>query len=448
MIRSACRGGEPMVSAAKAAHQIFHAGVNPAPERLPSAPAAVRAASCTARPESSLANSAGLHHVLRGGFRELSQGHFQFFGGTENAGGATPVAASRPRHDELWAGQPRLSLNCFVVGTGNEAAYRMCAGIAERPASREIRALFMYGRTGMGKTHLLAGLSQRLKPFADGRDAVIFVTARSFAAQYRAASRSRGLSRFHARLRQAAFILIDDVHELAGMPGAQAALIHAFNRIEDAGGRLVFTSDRPAKDLAGFGERLLGRLRSCVHVKLDIPDAATRRCIADAVLGRLGLAVTDEVRQRLANSVNTSVRDLVRLTCRAAEIRNPGDDVIDELLSANVSTSPRRVTLDDVDSIVSAACGISPEMIRSTTCARPAARARHICFFLARRALGTSLAHAAVHYGRTQAAVSLGARSVQTKARNSEPLRNTVLDLARKLDPGTTALTCLSRELI
>ena len=216
---------------------------------------------------------------------------------------------------------PRYTFARFVVGPSNDAAVASASAVAVAPG-RAYNPLFLYGDTGLGKTHLMQAVAHAV---LDRRPAtrVEYVSAEAFTNDLVAAVQQGSAGVFHERFARAELLLVDDVHVLAGRAAAQAAFAEVFTVLYESGRQIMLTSDRAPQSL-GLDAVLVGRFKWGRVVDVSRPDAAHRLAIVRAKLDAdsLGETVPDEVAAFVAEHVRTNVRALegalVRVVAHAA----------------------------------------------------------------------------------------------------------------------------------
>jgi len=208
----------------------------------------------------------------------------------------------RPRLNE------RYSFERFVVGNNNQLASAASHAVAEQPA-RMYNPLFLYGGVGLGKTHLMHAIGNRiLGEHPDHR--VLYVSSESFMNELVTAIQDGTTSDFRRRFRRMDLLLVDDVHFLAGKESTQEEFFHTFNALYDARKQIVLTSDRPPKELPGLEDRLVSRFEWGLVVDIKPPDYETRVAILRKKASDDNIQIDDSVIDFIARSCTASVREL------------------------------------------------------------------------------------------------------------------------------------------
>ncbi|MDA1044088.1 MAG: chromosomal replication initiator protein DnaA, partial [Verrucomicrobia bacterium] len=192
---------------------------------------------------------------------------------------APPVVGRSRRNDATSNGaklNPRFTFDNFIIGPSNSFAHAASLAVAQAPG-RAYNPLFVYGGTGLGKTHLMAGIGHHVLKNARAR--ICYVSSEAFLNEYISALTSRSLVQFRRKYRSTDLLLIDDIHFLASKEAMQEEFFHTFNTLFDARKQIVMTSDRPASEISGLEKRLVSRFEWGLVVELESPDLETRMAI-------------------------------------------------------------------------------------------------------------------------------------------------------------------------
>ncbi len=238
----------------------------------------------------------------------------------------------------------------FIEGTGNKLLRSIGLSIATNPKQLTFNTLFIYGSSGVGKTHLVNAIGIQFKRnFPEKR--VLYVTANLFKVQFTTAVQQNKLNDFVYFYQSMDVIIIDDVQEFAGLQGTQQAFFHIFNHLKMNGKHIIMTSDREPAVLPGMEERLLTRFKWGLAAELEKPDYELCRKILLSKIQQHGLDVSDEVVDYLAANTGNSIRDLEGLLSSLmahALVYNQDIDmtIAQQVVSKAMSLSKKNVTID------------------------------------------------------------------------------------------------------
>jgi chromosomal replication initiator protein len=346
----------------------------------------------------------------------------------ETSGGLSPELVRR-------AGlNPRYTFDAFVVGAANQYAAAAARAVAERPG-QAYNPLFLYGGSGLGKTHLMQAIGLevlRLHPKAR----VVCITAEHYTNAFIDGIRQNDLTQFRARFRTADVLLIDDVYFFAGKEGTQDELHFTFNDLMADRKQIVLTCDRPAGEVKSLHNRLKTRFQWGLTVELAPPDKETRIAILLKKLSEMQFTVPDEVVEFLAEHIRESVRDLEGCLHRLrglCSLSNGGAEqavtldsavlVVGDLLGQD---SLKPLEIRHVQTRTAEHYQISFDDLLSSRRTAKLAEARHVAMYLCRRECRDSLKEIGAAFKRDHSTVIHACRAIEKKLKSSRELQNTV----------------------
>jgi chromosomal replication initiator protein len=202
----------------------------------------------------------------------------------------------------------RYSFDRFIVGSGNRFAYAAAKAVVESPA-RAYNPLFLYGQTGLGKTHLMQAIGRevlRRTPEAN----VVYISSEQFTNQLIESIGKKSTQRFRAKYRKVDYLLIDDIHFIAGKEATQEEFFHTFNELFDMHKQIVLSSDRGPKEIQGLEERLVSRFEWGLVTDIQPPDIETRMAILQNKAVEDNIRVETDVLRYIASCVTSNIREL------------------------------------------------------------------------------------------------------------------------------------------
>ena len=203
---------------------------------------------------------------------------------------------------------PRYTFSRFVIGAGNRFAHAAAKAVAESP-SRAYNPLFLYGGTGLGKTHLMQAIGQEIiqrEPSAN----VVFISSEHFTNQLIESIAKKSTQSFRARYRRVDVLLIDDIHFIAGKEATQEEFFHTFNALFDMHKQIVLSSDRGPKEIHGLEDRLVSRFEWGLVTDIQPPDLETRVAILQNKASEESITVPQDVVRYIATHISTNIREL------------------------------------------------------------------------------------------------------------------------------------------
>ena len=293
---------------------------------------------------------------------------------------ASPRATGSVRLDE------RFTFDTFVPASSNRLALAAAQTVAETPG-RSYNPLFIYGASGLGKTHLLHAIGNWVvQNYPNHR--VLYVTTETFLNDFVDSIRQNSQVLFKKHYRECDVLLIDDVQFMQNKEGLQEELFHTYNALHGAGKQIVLTSDRPPKSIETLEDRLRSRLLSGLLAEIDPPDLETRLAILRTKAQSDGIELPDDVGEFIATNVRDNIRELegalTRVTAFASLSGEPISLELARQVLSDIGAEPRLITPEMILVAVADAYGLSVEEITGPRRARPLVTARHVAMYLTR----------------------------------------------------------------
>jgi chromosomal replication initiator protein len=323
---------------------------------------------------------------------------------------APPASAAPAIHGSV-VPAPRPLLNAkytldnFVIGKSNELAASAALAVAEAPG-RDYNPLFLYGATGIGKTHLMQAVAHAILAKRPMRAA--YLGAEQFTNEYVMSIQGRTTHDFRRRFRELDLLLIDDVHFLKGKEATQEEFFHTFNALYEGGRQIILTSDRPPSEIPGIEARLVTRFQWGMVADIEFPDFEHRIAILrkKAQQDHLQHTIPDDVLHLIAEHVRSSVRELegciIKLIAFASLRQQPvtvdlalealRDRIRPQAPGTLAGSDGRGLSISTIQSAVAKAWGVSPAALTSKSRTREVAVPRQAAMLLSREMLNAHLA--------------------------------------------------------
>ena len=318
--------------------------------------------------------------------------------------------------------RPTVSLEEFAVGSSNRMAY----AAVELAASRlgEMSPVLLHGPSGVGKSHLLAGICHHARKVRPGL-AVAMFSAEQFTTNFLQALHGSGLPGFRRSCRSVDLLAVDDLQFFVGKRATLLELQSTVDTLHRAGKQIIFASDRDVESLSGLGSELTGRLRGGMTAGIMPPDYEVRRGIVSGLAEKRQINLPIKVIDFLANNLTRHARELIggmnRLEAASHMLGTPVTlDLAREALADLVRSSARSLRLADIDQAVCAAFGISESDLKSTRRSRAVNQPRMLAMFLARKHTGAALADIGRHFGRRSHSTVVAAEKTVRKWMESQ----------------------------
>ena len=300
---------------------------------------------------------------------------------------------------------PRYTFDQFVIGKSNDVAAAAAQAAAQAPG-KVYNPLFIYGETGLGKTHLMQGIAHELLRRTPTLR-IAYVGTEQFTNEFISAIQTGQMGDFRRRFREIDLLLVDDVQFLKGKESTQEEFFHTFNAIYEAGRQIVLNSDRPPREIPGLESRLVSRFEWGMVANVDSPDLEHRIAILKkkASLDHLELTIPDEVIEFIAQHVKSSVRELegsiikllayASLKHRDISVDLAREALRDKLRGASTAdfpdVPPTTITVATIQQVVAREWGVTPDGLRSKTRTKQLTVPRQVAMYLCRELLALQL---------------------------------------------------------
>lgn len=290
---------------------------------------------------------------------------------------------------------PQFTFDKFVVGSSNRFAHAAAIAVANAPAET-YNPLFIYGPSGLGKTHLLYAIASEVHKKHPSYN-IVYIKGDQFTNELIAAVQEGRNIEFRSKYRGADLFLVDDIQFIAGKDSTQEEFFHTFNTLYESGKQIVLTSDRPPREMTQLSDRLMSRFESGLMVDVAPPDFETRLAIIHNKAALLGVKLPNEVMDYIAENVTTNVRQLEGTLNKILAYRDLlGDQVDEESVGRAVRDMLKRSNeyVPSPKVIISYICSyynIDEETLRGQSRSRDVVAARQLAMYLIRRMHATSL---------------------------------------------------------
>ena len=351
--------------------------------------------------------------------------------------------ASRPHKEKaLPAGaigmNVRNTFDAFVVGSNNQFAHSAALAVAKAPA-RTYNPLFIYGGSGLGKTHLLQAIGHHVLATQKGAK-VVYLSSEQFTNEFIDAIQHNTLVKFRKKYRHADVLMIDDIQFFAGKERSQEEFFHTFNALHDGHKQLVLSSDRPASEIEKLEQRLVSRFEWGMTAEIQPPDQETRIAILRSKAEGLKIKLEPWVIDFLADKIRNNVRRLEGALMRVASYKSLSDrevtrEIIENLLRDIFQEQARKaVTIDQIQRRVAEHFDV--RLADMTSKRRPAniAFPRQVAMYLSRELTSSSLSDIGDAFGgKDHGTVIHACKLVKSRIEGDEKTRNVVSMLDSQL---------------
>jgi chromosomal replication initiator protein len=350
--------------------------------------------------------------------------------------GAVPDATQAPAQRISESGlNTKYTFDLFVIGSSNRFAHAAALAVAEAPA-QAYNPLFIYGSTGLGKTHLLQAIAQYVMEHP-GSMSVRYVTSESFVNDFINSLRDKRIEGFKQRYRNYDLLLIDDVQFFEGKERFQEEFFHTFNSLYESGSQIVLSSDRPPKEIATLEARLRSRFEWGLITDIQPPDLETRIAILRKKVKTDGIHIADpQLLTFIAGRISTNIRELegalTRVVAFASLTGRPmtADLAQDVLKDVFPQGEVPQVTIEHIQEVVCDRFGLSLDELCSHKRSQNIVYPRQVAMYLSRELTDSSLPKIGKHFGDRDHTTVLHAN---TKITNMIRADRTVYNLVQEL---------------
>jgi len=328
---------------------------------------------------------------------------------------------------------PRFHFNSFVVGNNNRLAHAAALAVAQSPA-RAYNPLFIYGKVGLGKTHLLQAIGHYITE--NSELTFTYLSSEQFTNELINAIRDDKTTAFRRRYRNTDVLLVDDIHFLAGKERTQEEFFHTFNALHEAHKQIVLSSDRPPIEIPTLEKRLQSRFEWGLIADIQSPDLETRIAILKKKAEIENMELPDEVATFIAERIKTNIRKLegclVRITAHSSLFKEKIDmNSVKEILKGILpEEKPRPITVELVQKTVSKYYKIKESTIKGKKRSRSIAFPRQIAMYLCRELTEDSFPEIGAKFGgKDHTTVMYAYRKIVEQAKKDEVLSNELKEL-------------------
>ena len=332
------------------------------------------------------------------------------------------------------------TFNNFVQGPSNSFAYAAATAVAKRPGRTSYNPLFIYGGTGLGKTHLMEAIGHYVMQQSPGLS-VCCITSENFLNEYVNAVANNDMPAFRERYRKVDLIMLDDVQFMAEKKQFQEEFFNTFNSLIDKHKQVVMTSDVAPKDLKGCEERLTGRFQMGMVVEIESPSYETRLAILKSKAANLHHLVPEEILKFIAENIRSHVRAIEGALNRIVTFMDLNGnlpltiEIAQHLLKDSIEEEKviKDLTVDEIMRTVALSYNVKIDEILSKERTQTLVTPRQVAMFLSCKLTTKSLPEIGVSFNKTHATVYHGAQTIQKRLDVETDLKKKVEEITAKL---------------
>ncbi len=333
----------------------------------------------------------------------------------------------------------KLTFNNFIVGPSNKFAYTASMRVAETPGS-VFNPLFIYGNSGLGKTHLLNAIIEKLKNNNPNAN-IVYTTSENLTNELYFALQTKTTHDLHHKYRTCDALLIDDIQFIAGKTQTEEEVFHTFDTLIKAGKQIVLTSDKPPSAIPKIEDRLKTRFESGLLCDVQPPDFETRVAIIKDKANYLNFQIPDDVCFFIAENIKGNVRQMgssvknIYAYCSFNNVTPTVEIAKDVLKDILITSRPIGVVVDNIIDKVSFAFGIKePEQLKSERRDSPINNARQAAMYIIRELTDLSQDEIGKVFGRNHSTVNSALKNVQNRINTDSKYKNIINDIIKNIN--------------
>ena len=326
----------------------------------------------------------------------------------------------------------------FIVGNSNKFAHAAAIAVSEKPG-QAYNPLFIYGNSGLGKTHLLLAIGQAIHE-RDATKKLAYIKGDDFTNQMVKSIKDGTVDEFRLKYRNVDLFLVDDIQFIAGKRSTQEEFFHTFNNIYEAGHQIVITSDRPPMEMSLLDDRLRTRFEGGLMADIQPPDLETRMAITRNKAAQLGLVLTDDAVMYIATNITANIRQIEGVIKRLTAYKEILDYTItkDSVERAIKDVIRRGEYVPSPERIISETAryySLREEDLRGQNRSKNTAIARQVSMYLMRSLTNLSLKDIGTEYeDRNHATVLSSIRKIEDLLKNDPAMAGTIRDITSNIN--------------
>lgn len=334
---------------------------------------------------------------------------------------------------------PKYLFDNFVKGEGNQLARAAAYAVSENPGQTSFNPLFIYGGVGLGKTHLIQAIGNKILEKAP-KTKVIYLSTDVFTVEFVEAVQSNTVNEFSNYYKSMDTIIIDDIQFLIGKEKTQDLFFHIFNTLHQSGGQIILSSDKPPKELKGLNERLISRFQWGLTTDIQPPDFETRIAILKNKSESFGIKLTPDIFEYIGTNITSNIRELegclIKLLANASLNGKKIDLELAKKTVKEISSSKKiNISIEYITKIVCEYFEVEENKLREKNRKKEVVEARQIAMYLSKIMTKSSLKTIGLHFGgRDHSTVLHAHKSIEDLVSTNIKIKETVDTIKNKIE--------------
>ena len=366
-------------------------------------------------------------HLVTVDFRVGGSGEFD---GSSQHSGSDGIILHKEHKSGRLKLHPDYTFDNFVVGPSNRLAHASCVAVSQSPGNT-YNPLFIYGNSGLGKTHLLHAVCFEAQRKSNGA-VMQFLSCEDFVNRFIRAIEEGDLSGFQSQFRTVDMLVIDDVQFLREREHSQEEFFHTFNALYNNGKQIILSADSPPGKIPSLETRLISRFNWGLVTRIDPPSYETRVAIVQKKAHLRGLNISDEIAEYIARKVHANIRELEGALTTIYAVATTTEKVIDlplvqTALEGQIKAAARHISITDIIEVVTGHFDVRLADLQSKKRSQSITEPRQICMYLARKLTKHSLEEIGGHLGGRDHTTVMHACSKISQVKKSDPQMHVLL---------------------
>ncbi|HOP51009.1 MAG TPA: chromosomal replication initiator protein DnaA [Ignavibacteriales bacterium] len=336
---------------------------------------------------------------------------------------------------------PKYTFENFVRGENNQLAHAAALAISQNPAATAFNPFFVYGGTGLGKTHLIQAIGNKILENNKTKK-IVYISSENFTVDFIDAVTANTINEFSNYYKTVDVLIIDDIQFLSGKEKTQDLFFHIFNTLHQSGKQIILSSDKPPRELKGLNERLISRFSWGLTADVQPPDLETRIAILQKKIADYKVNIPKEVINFVAANITSNVRELEGALNKLVAFASLNNNIVDLNLANNVVRELNNnikvtVTIDSINKVVAKHLGISEDKLRDKTRKKEIVFARMIAIYLAKELTKNTLKSIGLHFGgRDHTTVIHAIETITENLKKDAKLKQLIDTLRNEIELG------------
>lgn len=351
---------------------------------------------------------------------------------------STPATDSVDRDFESYL-NTRYRFENFIKGEGNQLARAAAIAVGESPGETSFNPLFIYGGVGLGKTHLIQAIGNKILEYYPNKK-VIYLSSDLFTVEFVEAIQSNKVNEFSNRYKSMDCLILDDIQFLIGKEKTQDLFFHIFNTLHQSGKQIILSSDKPPKDLKGLNERLISRFSWGLTTDIQPPDFETRVAILKNKSTSYGINFSNDILDYIAHNITSNIRELegclIKLLANSSLNGKEIDFELTKKTVREISTKKQvNISIDFINKVVCEHFNVDENKLREKNRKKEVVIARQIGMYLSKKLTRSSLKTIGLHYGgRDHSTVVHAFNTIEDQISIDKKLAETLNEIKNKIE--------------